>query len=160
GGQVRPDLAGLHDALQRHRRPAGRPADLPGRRPVREALPALHRQGPRPAADSPAVGARPAQGGAGAARGRLRRGPAVSPRGLLTSLEPFGGLALNSSLEVGKALAAAPPAGVQLHWHTLPVVAGSCVEKAWELVERTRPALVLLLGQSAGASAIRVEDRA
>jgi pyroglutamyl-peptidase len=84
----------------------------------------------------------------------------VSPRVLLTSFEPFGGLDLNSSLEVGKALAASPPDGVELHWHTLPVVAGACVETAWQLIEQARPALVLLLGQSAGATAIRVEDRA
>src|SRR5262249_34341567 len=64
------------------------------------------------------------------------------------------------SHEVGKAVATTPPEGVELHWHTLPVVAGSCVEEAWRLIERARPALVLLLGQAAGATAIRGEDRA
>jgi pyroglutamyl-peptidase len=84
----------------------------------------------------------------------------VSARVLLTSFEPFGGLDLNSSLEVGKAVRADPPAGVELHWHTLPVVAGKCVETAWALVEKLCPALVVALGQAAGAAAIRVEDRA
>ena len=44
-------------------------------------------------------------------------------RVLLTSFEPFGGHQLNSSQEVGRALAQAPPAGVCLDWLVLPVVA-------------------------------------
>src|SRR5262249_41799637 len=129
-------------------------------RPVREALPPFHAQGPRPPAHPDPVGTRPAQGRPGIARDQLRRGRPVSVRVLLTSFEPFGGLDLNSSLEVGQAVSAEPPAGVGLHWHPLPVVAGRCVEAAWALVQQLRPALVLALGQAAGAAAIHVEDRA
>jgi pyroglutamyl-peptidase len=79
-------------------------------------------------------------------------------RVVLTSFEPFGGHALNSSLEVGRDLARRPPPGVALDWLVLPVVAGRCVEEAWEWVCAAEPVLVLALGQSAGAAALRVEE--
>jgi pyroglutamyl-peptidase len=81
-------------------------------------------------------------------------------RVLLTSFEPFGGHAVNSSLEVGREVAARPPRRVVVDWLVLPVVAGVCVERAWARVRQTRPALVLALGQAAGAAALRVEERA
>jgi pyroglutamyl-peptidase len=81
-------------------------------------------------------------------------------RVLLTSFEPFGGHAINSSLEVGRALSAAPPPGVAVDWLVLPVVAGVCVERTWARLRQTRPALVLALGQAAGAAVLRVEERA
>jgi pyroglutamyl-peptidase len=81
-------------------------------------------------------------------------------RVLLTSFEPFGGHGLNSSLEVGRRLARRPLPGVELHWLTLPVVAGACVRTAWEQVDRLDPEVVLALGQAAGAAVLRVEDRA
>jgi pyroglutamyl-peptidase len=81
-------------------------------------------------------------------------------RVLLTSFEPFGGHGLNSSLEVGRALARRPPPGVALEWVVLPVVAWECVAKAWEAVEHSDPAVVLSLGQAAGAAGVRLEDRA
>jgi pyroglutamyl-peptidase len=81
-------------------------------------------------------------------------------RVLLTSFEPFDGFGLNSSLEAGRLVARQPPAGVELDWIVLPVVAGSCVERAWQRVERLRPALVLALGQAAGTPLLRVEERA
>jgi pyroglutamyl-peptidase len=80
-------------------------------------------------------------------------------RVLLTSFEPFGVHALNSSLEVGRALSADPPAGVDIDWLALPVVAGACVEQAWVRVRQVQPALVLALGQLAGAAVLRVEAR-
>jgi pyroglutamyl-peptidase len=79
-------------------------------------------------------------------------------RVVLTSFEPFDGHALNSSLEVGRALLRRPPDGVVLDWVVLPVVAGHCVEQAWARVRRAGPALVLSLGQHAGAAALRLED--
>jgi pyroglutamyl-peptidase len=79
-------------------------------------------------------------------------------RVLLTSFEAFDGLAVNSSLEVGRAVAAAPPPGVALDWQVLPVVASRCGRRAWERVEGA--ALVLALGQAAGAAALRLERRA
>ncbi len=81
-------------------------------------------------------------------------------RVLLTSFEPFGGHAVNSSLEVGRVVAAGPPRRVVVDWLVLPVVAGACVERAWARVRQTGPALVLALGQAAGAAALRVEERA
>jgi pyroglutamyl-peptidase len=80
------------------------------------------------------------------------------PRVLLTSFEPFDGHALNSSLEVGRALAQAPPAAVEVEWLVLPVEAGVCVERAWRRVEEGRPDAVVALGQSSVAAAVRVEE--
>src|SRR5262245_5676854 len=82
------------------------------------------------------------------------------PRVLVTSFEPFGGHAINSSREVGQRLAHAPPLGVEVDWLTLPVVAGVCVERAWERVEATRLDLVLALGQAGSSPHVRLEDRA
>jgi pyroglutamyl-peptidase len=81
-------------------------------------------------------------------------------RVLLTSFEPFGNFKVNSSQEAGRAVAADPPLGVELDWLVLPVVAGACTDLAWEYIYRTRPDLVLSLGQSATAATLRVEDRA
>jgi pyroglutamyl-peptidase len=81
-------------------------------------------------------------------------------RVLLTSFEPFGNFKVNSSQEAGRAVAADPPLGVELDWLVLPVVAGACTDLAWEYIRRTRPDLVLALGQSATAATLRVEDRA
>src|SRR4051812_10205097 len=81
-------------------------------------------------------------------------------RVILTSFEPFGGHAVNSSLEVGRLLARRPPPGVELEWLVLPVVAGDCVRRTWEAVEAIGPGLVLCLGQAAGAAALRIEGRA
>jgi pyroglutamyl-peptidase len=79
-------------------------------------------------------------------------------RVLLTSFEPFGGHALNSSQEVGRALAGSPPPGVDLDWLVLPVVAGICLGRALERIQQTEPAVVLALGQAAEASAVRLEE--
>jgi pyroglutamyl-peptidase len=81
-------------------------------------------------------------------------------RVLLTSFEPFGGHGLNSSLEVGRAVADRPPPDVALDWLVLPVVAGLCVEQAWSRARQTSPTLVLLLGQAAGTPHLRIEERA
>jgi pyroglutamyl-peptidase len=81
------------------------------------------------------------------------------PRVLVTSFEPFGGHELNSSSEVGRALAQAPPAGAELAWLALPVVAGACIDRAWERVEAHRPDLVLALGQAGSSPLVRLEDR-
>src|SRR5947209_1433518 len=78
-------------------------------------------------------------------------------RVLLTSFERFAGQSVNSSLEVGRAVARRPPAGVGLDWVVLPVVAGGCLEHAWARVEEVRPALVLALGQADGARSLQVE---
>jgi pyroglutamyl-peptidase len=81
-------------------------------------------------------------------------------RVLLTSFEPFGDRAVNSSVEVGRAVAASPPPGVDLEWLVLPVVGEECARGARAAIEQWEPSLVLALGQSAGVSAVRVERRA
>jgi pyroglutamyl-peptidase len=78
-------------------------------------------------------------------------------RVVLTSFEPFGGHAANSSLEVGRAVARRPPPGVELDWVVLPVVAGACVRQAWARIRQAEPSLVLALGQAAGATSLRIE---
>ncbi len=79
-------------------------------------------------------------------------------RVLVTSFEPFDGHELNSSLEVGRALGPLP--GVELSWTTLPVVAGLCVERAWEQVQRKQPEVLVALGQAGSSPLVRLEDRA
>ena len=79
---------------------------------------------------------------------------------LLTSFEPFDGHPLNSSHEVAKRLVKNPPPGVELDWEVLPVVAWDCVEKVWARAIQRSPEVVLALGQAAGTSALRLEDRA
>jgi pyroglutamyl-peptidase len=81
-------------------------------------------------------------------------------RVLLTAFEPFGDRAENSSLKVGRAVASAPPPGVDLEWLVLPVVAEECGRVARSAIAQWEPNLVLCLGQAAGASAMRVERRA
>lgn len=81
-------------------------------------------------------------------------------RVLLTSFEPFGDRADNSSLEVGRVVAASPPPGVELEWLVLPVVAQQCVQEAQRAIAQWEPALVLSLGQSAGSARVRIEHRA
>lgn len=78
-------------------------------------------------------------------------------RVLLTSFEPFGGRPINSSLEVGRAVAARPPQGIELDWLVLPVIAGECVRQAQAAIDHLEPDLVLSLGQAAGASTLRFE---
>jgi pyroglutamyl-peptidase len=79
---------------------------------------------------------------------------------VLTSFEAFGGHELNSSQEVGRALAREPMPGLSLDWVVLPVVADHCIEVAWARIARVRPALVLALGQATGATSVRIEERA
>lgn len=81
-------------------------------------------------------------------------------RVLLTSFEPFGGQALNSSLEIGRTVAERPPAGAIVGWLVLPVVAGLCVDRAWERVVAFGPELVLALGQSESRAGLHFEARA
>jgi pyroglutamyl-peptidase len=81
-------------------------------------------------------------------------------RVLLTSFEPFGGHARNSSHEVARVLSRQLFQDAHLDWLPLPVVAWECVDRTWATIEQTDPEVVLLLGQAAGAAAIRLEDRA
>jgi pyroglutamyl-peptidase len=81
-------------------------------------------------------------------------------RVLLTSFEPFGGHGKNSSFEVGRAVAQYPPAGVELTWLTLPVVGQTCIEPPWRHIEQHSADVVIALGQAAGATVVRLEDRA
>jgi len=84
----------------------------------------------------------------------------VMTRVLVTSFEPFGEHALNSSLEVGRVLSRHPPPGIDLDWLILPVAASACIDTAWQRIESQRPALVLALGQAGFSPRVRLEDRA
>jgi pyroglutamyl-peptidase len=81
-------------------------------------------------------------------------------RVLVTSFEPFGGHDINSSHEVGRTLSQRPPPGVEIDWLVLPVVAGECILRAWQLVEARGPEMVLALGQAGSSPLVRLEDRA
>jgi pyroglutamyl-peptidase len=81
-------------------------------------------------------------------------------RVLLTSFEAFGGHDRNSSREAGRLVAGSPPRGVDLEWLVLPVVAGTCVEVVLRAILRSRPAVVLALGQSPDTPAVRLEELA
>ena len=76
---------------------------------------------------------------------------------LIAGFEPFGGEKVNPSAEVARAIAADPPAGAQVEAAVLPVAFGEDLRIAWPVWERLRPDLVLGLGQSGGAAAIRIE---
>ena len=75
---------------------------------------------------------------------------------LLTAFEPFGGDAVNASLE---ALHAMPErvGGWEITKAVLPVVFAQAGEKAAALAERLRPNAVLCLGQAAGRKQITPE---
>src|SRR5205085_2715204 len=81
-------------------------------------------------------------------------------RVLLTSFEPFGPHAVNSSLEIGRVVADQPPSGVSLDWLVLQVVAGLSTERAWERVMAFEPDLILALGQGDSRAGLHVEMRA
>ncbi len=78
-------------------------------------------------------------------------------RVLVTGFEPFGGADVNPSELLVQALAAAPPAGIELVTAVLPVSygrAGSLLESA---VRSAEPELVVCFGQADGRSGISVE---
>jgi pyroglutamyl-peptidase len=76
---------------------------------------------------------------------------------LVTGFEPFGGDALNPSMELLPRLQGARLGGAQVHTQLLPCVFGRSLQVLQEAVARVRPELVIALGLAANRSAISVE---
>jgi pyroglutamyl-peptidase len=80
-----------------------------------------------------------------------------SPTLLLTGFEPFGGEPVNPSWQVAQALDGARIAGVSVHALQLPCVFGAARDALDAALARTRPVLVLALGQAGGRDGFTVE---
>ncbi|MFJ9178539.1 pyroglutamyl-peptidase I [Streptomyces sp. NPDC102360] len=78
-------------------------------------------------------------------------------RVLLTGFEPFGGESVNPSWEAARAVAAAPPAGLDVTAVQLPCVFGAALTALRAAVAETRPDLVVCLGQAGGRPGVTVE---
>jgi pyroglutamyl-peptidase len=77
---------------------------------------------------------------------------------LLTGFEPFGGEAVNPSELVLKALQGwSPSAGVAVHTQVLPCVFGDAIVAMEQAMARTRPSVVIALGQAANRDEVSVE---
>ena len=78
---------------------------------------------------------------------------------LVTGFEPFGGDAINSSLEAVKALAKAWDAltGAILHTAQLPVTFAGAAPALMRAIAETKPDAVIAVGYAAGSSEIRLE---
>jgi len=85
---------------------------------------------------------------------------AADPQGgvLLTGFEAFGGEPINPSLEVARRLHGWRAAnGALVTACELPTEFGRCIEVLTDAIERTRPRLVIALGQAASRSEISIE---
>ena len=78
-------------------------------------------------------------------------------RVLLTGFEPFGGEKVNPSGLAVAAVAAAPPPGLEVSAARLSCVFGQAVEELEAAIDRTRPELVLCVGQAGGRADLTVE---
>ncbi len=80
---------------------------------------------------------------------------------LVTGFEPFGGSSINPSAVAATALAAAPPKRTKVRAVVLPVAGGTATERLLEAIDTAfgsdRPEAIVLLGESAMATAITVE---
>lgn len=83
--------------------------------------------------------------------------PVTTPAVLLTGFEPFAGEAINPSQELVRALAGRTIAGHRLHGAALPVAFASAGTALAAAIARTRPVLVLALGQAGGRARISLE---
>jgi pyroglutamyl-peptidase len=76
---------------------------------------------------------------------------------LVTGFAPFGGETVNPSFEIARALHGTLVAGRRVVACELPCVFGEALVALDEAVRRTRPSLVLALGQAASRAEISVE---
>lgn len=83
--------------------------------------------------------------------------PRPRPRILLTGFEPFGGEAVNPSMQAVLRLAADPPPGTVLRTEILPVSLGRTPPALRQAVARHHPDVVIATGQAGGRSEISVE---
>jgi pyroglutamyl-peptidase len=79
------------------------------------------------------------------------------PTVLLTGFEPFEGEALNPSWEAVSRLAGTEIRDHRIEVARLPVVFGQALEVLREALQRTKPALVLCVGQAKGIVGIQLE---
>lgn len=76
---------------------------------------------------------------------------------LLTGFEPFGGSPVNPSEQVVKALAADPPAGIDLLTAILPVERAAGPQALLDAVQASRPQAVLCLGEASRRAVVSIE---
>lgn len=76
---------------------------------------------------------------------------------LITGFEPFGGHAINPSLEVAKQLDGLEVEGHRVAGRILPVAIASLRERLESLVSEVDPGVVVSLGLASGESVIRLE---
>jgi pyroglutamyl-peptidase len=76
---------------------------------------------------------------------------------LLTGFEPFGGDAVNPSMEVAKSLDGLEVNGYQVVVRVLPVEWGTVKDRLETLMDEIQPAVVISLGLAAGRSEISIE---
>lgn len=76
---------------------------------------------------------------------------------LVTGFEPFGGEAVNPSMQVALALDGAAVGGHRVIARVLPCAFASALAALDAALDETRPALVLALGQAAGRCALSFE---
>lgn len=93
---------------------------------------------------------------AGAPAGRGAR-PVAEPTILLTGFEPFGGSAVNPSLQAVQALNGRRIAGHRVVGAALPTAFGDSVRELAALLAAHRPVLVLATGQAGGRAALSME---
>ena len=79
------------------------------------------------------------------------------PRILLTGFEPFGGDTVNPSWQVAQAWHGCSVDNAQVHAVQLPCVFGQAVQALQIALQRTRPQLVLALGQAGGRCDFSIE---
>ena len=77
---------------------------------------------------------------------------------LLSAFEPFGGEAINASLEAMKKIR--PPAGADLKKIEIPTVFGLAGETLLKAVREEKPDVVICLGQASGRVAVTPERTA
>ena len=79
---------------------------------------------------------------------------------LLTAFEPFNGETVNPSQKVVRCLGRMTFDGLQVETCELPVDRFTAIELALGQIRRSRPDVVLMLGQAGGRSCITLERRA
>ncbi len=86
-----------------------------------------------------------------------RAAPVGRPRILLTGFDPFGGQPVNPSWQAVQQLDGLELDGHEVAAAQLPTVFGEALQALDTLLERHRPALVLVTGQAGGRSNISLE---
>ena len=76
---------------------------------------------------------------------------------LLTGFEPFGGEYINSSQETAKAVSCDEIGDIEVVSGTLPVSFKRSGKAICELIDKTKPDIVIMLGQSGKSDCIKIE---